>query len=83
MKRDIKGARMDMKRALFSSREEKMMSTKGYLSGRITLKQYELLLRLGYDGGEIMKWTKAKAFKEISRSIATPLRSVASSACGE
>jgi hypothetical protein len=51
-------------RKIFSP-EDKTAKTCERMIGRISLKQYLLLVDKGYDGNIIMKWTKYKAFNEI------------------
>lgn len=58
---------MGKKRRKIISPSEKAARTKGLFAGRITLKQYQLLFRHGYDGDRIRKWTKHKASKEIQK----------------
>lgn len=51
--------------------EYRAMNTKGIpLAGKISLKQYELLVRLGLDGDVIKAWTKYRAHQIISKLLA-------------
>ena len=53
------------------SPEDKAKITMEYdLVGRITFKQYDLLIKYGYAGEVIMKWSKYKAFQVIEKEIA-------------
>ncbi len=54
----------------FTSPEEKAKDTLNYkIKGRISLKQYFLLVDRGYDGEKIKKWTAFRASQEIAKLI--------------
>ncbi len=49
--------------------EYKAQRTRGRMSGRITLGQYLLLVKHGYDGDKIKAWTNYRAAQEIGKAI--------------
>jgi hypothetical protein len=58
------------KRYRYPGPEYLAAQTKGVpLLGKITFKQYELLVRKGYDGDTVRKWTKYHASREITKLL--------------
>src|SRR5689334_15839288 len=52
-----------------TTKEEKAAATRGLRHiGKQTLDQYEILVSNGYDGNEVIKWTKHRSNEEIVRS---------------
>lgn len=52
----------------FVAPEYKAMATKGIpLAGKITLAQYERLVRLGYDGDVVRRWTQYHAAQVLRK----------------